>query len=142
MEQVNIYEAKAQLSRLVERAAAGEEIVIARRGKPVAKLVPLESLPTKRQFGRLKGLISIPDDFDAPLPSRASTARTTRVSYARRRARASIASGSAGSRTASPAARPAATSSLSAVTRMIDGSRVNASRATARCMESSARKRN
>ena len=66
---VNIYEAKTQLSRMVDRAAAGEEIVISRNGKPVARLCPLE--PVKRntvKFGVLKGRIWVAPDFDAPLP--------------------------------------------------------------------------
>jgi prevent-host-death family protein len=66
---VNIYEAKTQLSRMIDRAAAGEEIVISRNGKPVARLCPLE--PRKRntvKFGVLKGRIWIAPDFDAPLP--------------------------------------------------------------------------
>ena len=68
MEQVNIHEAKTNLSRLVERAAGGEEIIIARAGKPIAKLVPLGPKEVTRTFGRMKGLIQVPDDFDAPLP--------------------------------------------------------------------------
>jgi prevent-host-death family protein len=66
---INIYEAKTQLSRMVDRAAAGEEIVISRNGRPVARLCPLQ--PSKRnsvKFGVLKGQIEVPDDFDAPLP--------------------------------------------------------------------------
>jgi prevent-host-death family protein len=66
---VNIYEAKTQLSRLVDRAAAGEEIVIARAGRPMARLVPLVALPPRRQLGILGGTLNIPDDFDAPLPA-------------------------------------------------------------------------
>lgn len=65
---VNIYEAKTQLSRLVERAAAGEEIIIARAGKPRARLVALPSKPPKRVPGLLKGKIWISDDFNDPLP--------------------------------------------------------------------------
>jgi prevent-host-death family protein len=64
---VNIHAAKTQLSRLVEQAAAGEEIVIAKAGKPVARLVPLEPTqpkPKRRLLGPLKGKIKIPDDFD------------------------------------------------------------------------------
>jgi prevent-host-death family protein len=62
---VNIYEAKAQLSRLIDRAAAGEDIVIGRAGQPIIRLVPVESaLP--RQPGLLKGL-TVPDDLFAPL---------------------------------------------------------------------------
>lgn len=69
MSQVNIHEAKTQLSRLVKEAAKGKEIVIAIAGKPAARLVPLEAAPTKRRKpGRLKGKIRIADDFDAPLP--------------------------------------------------------------------------
>lgn len=62
---VNIYDAKTQLSRLVDRAAAGEEIVIARAGTPLARLVPLEGAPP-RQPGLLRGLI-VPDALFAPL---------------------------------------------------------------------------
>ena len=68
MRQVNIHEAKTHLSRLVEEAAAGEEIVIARAGKPVAKLVPIAPDLTPRQLGALRGKIWIAEDFDAPLP--------------------------------------------------------------------------
>jgi len=65
---VNIHAAKTNFSRLVERAAAGEEIVIARAGKPLARLVPLNAPSRPRVPGLLKGKIQIPDDFDAPLP--------------------------------------------------------------------------
>lgn len=68
MQQVNIHEAKTHLSRLVEQAAAGEEIIIARGGKPVARLVPLAAAPEKRRLGLFKGELNVPDDFDAPLP--------------------------------------------------------------------------
>lgn len=64
----NIYEAKTNLSELVERASKGEEIVIAKAGKPKARLVPFESKAMKRKPGALKGQIWIADDFDAPLP--------------------------------------------------------------------------
>jgi len=64
---VNIHAAKTHLSRLVDQAAAGDEIVIARAGKPVARLVPLAEKP-KRILGLLKGQLKIPKDFDAPLP--------------------------------------------------------------------------
>jgi prevent-host-death family protein len=67
MAQVTIHEAKTHLSRLLRRVAAGEEIVIARGTTPVAKLVPLDG-PRKRQFGFDKGLYTVPDDFDDPLP--------------------------------------------------------------------------
>ncbi len=70
MTTVNIHAAKTHFSRLVDQAAAGEEIVIARAGKPVARLMPLAvpSKPTKRVLGRMAGQFTIPDDFDAPLP--------------------------------------------------------------------------
>ena len=64
---VNIHEAKTHLSRLLEQVAVGEEIVIAKAGKPIARLVPLEAPPKKRQLGLLKGKLNVPDDFDAPL---------------------------------------------------------------------------
>ncbi len=66
MESVNIHRAKTHLSRLLDRVAAGEEIIIARNGKPVAKLVPVSREP--RRPGRLKGRIRIAPDFDAALP--------------------------------------------------------------------------
>lgn len=63
----NLYEAKLNLSRLVDRAAAGEEIVIAKNGKPMAKLVPLP--PRKKRVPEgWKGKVWIADDFDDPLP--------------------------------------------------------------------------
>ena len=64
---MNIYDAKTQLSALVEAAAAGEEIVIARAGRPRARLVPLKAA-SRRRPGRTKGTTWIADDFDAPLP--------------------------------------------------------------------------
>jgi prevent-host-death family protein len=66
--QVNIHDAKTHLSRLIERVERGEEIVIARSGKPVAKLVPFDRDMTPRPFGTMRGLIQVPDDFDDPLP--------------------------------------------------------------------------
>jgi prevent-host-death family protein len=65
---VNLYEAKTNLSQLVERAAAGEEIVIAKAGRPLARLVPLKTRSEPRFPGQLKGKIVIGPDFDAPLP--------------------------------------------------------------------------
>ncbi len=64
---INIHDAKTQLSRLVDRAAAGEEITIARAGKPVARLVPLAEVKPRIRLGTLAGVLRIPDDFDAPL---------------------------------------------------------------------------
>ena len=63
---VNVHDAKTHFSKLLERAHAGEEIVLAKAGKPYAKLVPLTSDKPSRQPGRLKGLIT--DDFFEPLP--------------------------------------------------------------------------
>lgn len=68
MAMVNIHEAKTHLSRLVERAAAGEEIVIARNGRPVARLVGIQEDDTPRVPGSMRGQFTVPDDFDAPLP--------------------------------------------------------------------------
>lgn len=64
---LNIYEAKTRLSALVEEAAAGAEIIIAKNGRPRAKLVPIRDA-ARRKPGRAKGKIRIADDFDAPLP--------------------------------------------------------------------------
>ena len=64
MEIVNVHAAKTNLSRLLERAEAGEEIVIGRAGKPIAKLVPYVPEPPKRVFGRLKGQIRMLPGFD------------------------------------------------------------------------------
>jgi len=70
--QVNLYEAKSQLSSLVERAAKGEEIIIAKAGKPMARLVSIESeekREPRRTFGQnFMGISYIADDFNAPLP--------------------------------------------------------------------------
>ncbi|MBA3889068.1 MAG: type II toxin-antitoxin system Phd/YefM family antitoxin [Gemmatimonadaceae bacterium] len=63
---LNIYEAKTRLSELVERAEHGEEIIIARAGKPVARLVPLRV--AERRPGRWAGKVWMADDFDVPLP--------------------------------------------------------------------------
>jgi prevent-host-death family protein len=65
---VNLYEAKTHLSALVDRAADGEEIVIAKAGKPRARLVPIPSARKLRQPGGGKGKVWIAEDFDAPLP--------------------------------------------------------------------------
>lgn len=66
--QINIYEAKTTFSKLVKKAIAGEEIIIARSGKPVAKLVPFQKPRLDRIPGSAKGRIFIAQDFDAPLP--------------------------------------------------------------------------
>jgi prevent-host-death family protein len=68
MKVVNVHAAKTHLSRLIEQAAAGEEIVIAKAGKPVARLVPFAPRREPRQPGLMKGKIWIAEDFDEPLP--------------------------------------------------------------------------
>ncbi|CAN5132071.1 type II toxin-antitoxin system prevent-host-death family antitoxin [soil metagenome] len=68
MKQVNIHEAKTQLSRLIDRVSAGTEVVIAKAGKPVARLVPVLEQHPARVKGSLKGKLFLSDDFDAPLP--------------------------------------------------------------------------
>lgn len=65
---VNVHEAKTHLSRLLARVAEGEEVVIAKAGKPIARLSALERPPGGRVLGRDAGLFSVPEDFDAPLP--------------------------------------------------------------------------
>lgn len=66
MRTVNIHEAKTNLSRLIEQAAHGEPFVIAKAGKPMVKVVPLESAERKpvRRIGFLDGMFKVPDDFD------------------------------------------------------------------------------
>jgi len=65
---INIHQAKTHLSRLVDAAMNGEEIIIAKAGKPAAKLVPITTSKPKRKPGALKGRIKISKDFNAPLP--------------------------------------------------------------------------
>lgn len=65
---MNTHEAKTQFSRLLRRVAAGEEITIANRGVPVARLVPVPREKSPRVLGILGGELTIPEDFDAPLP--------------------------------------------------------------------------
>lgn len=64
---VGVHEAKTHLSRLLEDVAAGEEVLITRRGEAVASLVPVRQ-PTARRLGLDRGLFTVPDDFDEPLP--------------------------------------------------------------------------
>ena len=68
MKAVNTHEAKTHLSRLLRRVAAGEEITIANRGVPVARLVPVATEKPARKLGMYGDTIKIADDFDAPLP--------------------------------------------------------------------------
>jgi len=65
---INIYEAKTQLSKLVDQAAAGEDVIISRAGKPVARLTRLQEAKRTVRFGLLKGTLKVAKDFDAPLP--------------------------------------------------------------------------
>ena len=67
MDLFNVHQAKIHFSRLLERVAQGEEIVIAKRGLPIAKLVPFSTSP--RRPGHLKGKIRMGPDFDEPLPN-------------------------------------------------------------------------
>ena len=67
MKKVNIYEAKTRLSQLVGEAASGQDIVIARAGRPVARLTRLSGTSRKRRLGVLDGRFRIPDDFNRPL---------------------------------------------------------------------------
>lgn len=72
MKAFNIHEAKTQFSKLVDQAASGKEIVIAKAGKPVAKLVSADAAVTlkkpRRKLGLFEGKYNVPDDLDAPLP--------------------------------------------------------------------------
>jgi prevent-host-death family protein len=69
MKIVNIYEAKTHLSRLLREVASGAEIVIAKDGHPLARLVPIEQAGGKREMGFAADRVTVADDFDAPLPS-------------------------------------------------------------------------
>jgi prevent-host-death family protein len=64
---INIHEAKTQLSRIVEEVAAGAEVIIAKAGKPMARLSPLAPARRRKKLGLLKGKLKISDDFNAPL---------------------------------------------------------------------------
>ena len=70
MQTVNIHAAKTHFSRLLDAVAGGEEILIARAGRPIARLVPLQghATPARRRLGQLAGQFTVPADFDAPLP--------------------------------------------------------------------------
>ena len=68
MKVVNLHAAKTNLSRLVEEAAKGEDIVIAKAGRPIVRLVPVSANQRSRVSGSMKGKIHISEDFDAPLP--------------------------------------------------------------------------
>ena len=66
--EVNVHEAKTHLSKLLERVALGEEVIIAKAGTPVAKLVRFDVEPKTRVFGSAKGEFTVPDDFNEPDP--------------------------------------------------------------------------
>ena len=66
--EINIHYAKTHLSRLLEKVASGEDVIIAKAGKPVARLVPVQNAPQKRTLGTAKGRFQFPEDFNAPLP--------------------------------------------------------------------------
>jgi prevent-host-death family protein len=68
METVNVHEAKTHFSRLLDKAQDGQEFVIAKAGRPVARLGPLARRGRKRRLGLLDGKFRIPDDFNRPLP--------------------------------------------------------------------------
>jgi len=68
MDKINVHDAKTHFSRLLDRAAEGEEFVIAKAGRPVARLGPLVRKGKKRKLGLLDGKLTIPEDFNAPLP--------------------------------------------------------------------------
>jgi prevent-host-death family protein len=65
---VNMHEAKSTLSRLVADALAGDEVILAKAGKPMVKLVPITEKKKPRKLGIWKGKVKLADDFDAPLP--------------------------------------------------------------------------
>jgi len=66
-EVINIHEAKTHLSRIVDEVAAGAEVIIAKAGRPMARLSPIATPVKKKQLGLLKGRIKVADDFNAPL---------------------------------------------------------------------------
>ena len=66
---INVYAAKTHLSRLIDRAMSGEDVVITRHGRPVARLVSAEGAQTPRKLGLLGGRVRVAEDFDAPLPA-------------------------------------------------------------------------
>jgi prevent-host-death family protein len=68
MIEINVHEAKTHFSRLLARVAAGEEIIIAKAGTPIARLVPFRKPKSKRPLGMDRGVFVVPEDFDSPLP--------------------------------------------------------------------------
>jgi prevent-host-death family protein len=68
MEAVNIYDAKTRFSQLVDKAAAGEDVIVSRNGKPLVRITRLDDARRRIQFGLLAGKVIIAPDFDSPLP--------------------------------------------------------------------------
>ena len=66
--EVNVHEAKTHLSRLLDQALAGEEVIIMRSGRPLVRLLPVAIALTPRVLGTAKGMVTMADDFDSPLP--------------------------------------------------------------------------
>lgn len=64
---INIHEAKTHLSKIVDEVAGGREVIIAKAGKPMARLAPLTSIKRPKKLGLLRGKLKVPDDFNAPL---------------------------------------------------------------------------
>jgi prevent-host-death family protein len=87
MKTVNTHEAKTHLSRLLRRVAFGEEITIANRGVPVARLVPVPPAKAQRKLGDLRGQVWMSDDFDGPLPEEILAAFEGRTPAPRKRSR-------------------------------------------------------
>ena len=77
MIQVNIHQAKTHLSRLLERVASGEEVIIAKADTPVARLISITNSSRERLLGRDRGLFCVPEDFDDPLPEDVETSFET-----------------------------------------------------------------
>jgi prevent-host-death family protein len=69
MDSVNIYDAKTRLSQLVDKAAAGEDVILSRNGKPLVRITALTPPKRRVKYGVLKGKFKIPADFDDPLPA-------------------------------------------------------------------------
>jgi prevent-host-death family protein len=70
----NIHEAKTHLSRLLQKVLLGEEIIISKAGKPIAKIIPYQELPADRRLGQDQDLFQVPEDFNAELPAEVSEA--------------------------------------------------------------------
>jgi len=84
MKKVNTHEAKTQFSRLLKKVELGESVLIARRGKVVARIVPAAEGEGARRLGTLAGRFTVPDDFDAPLPDEMLNAFIGRVKRRRK----------------------------------------------------------